>query len=425
MKYDIIVVGAGIIGLSSAYYLKTKYPDKDVLLVEKNPGPGQENSTLNAGGFRNVYTSRTNFLLADSTVEMYKHIQNGLHYDLGMEPHGYLWLLTESKYKEAQDVVGDLKRKNVKVDLVDREELKKVVPGLVLDFDGDKEARNLGMKNIEGGLMACDAGVIDNAKLVRFYEDSFKKRGGKTMYGIRIVGLIVEPEKPLGVTGEPLPWQEIKVVGVRTPTQEIYGDVVLAVGPWAPSLLDPIGIDCMFRPAVRSAGFILKPKNFEHLKARMGFSFLFLPPKIRLTLYRNEGYLTTFSLRETWPFGEPLGLEEVPTLSGQLRDYDKTVHCFLKKYLPIFEEVRPVDLKRPGQYQVNSLDGNPWILKKGGITYAGGMSGSGLHKADAVGRIVAALYGGDEYAELFGGRKFKVSDLGIEKRNVDREYFVM
>ncbi|MCG3221717.1 MAG: FAD-binding oxidoreductase, partial [Candidatus Heimdallarchaeota archaeon] len=52
-------------------------------------------------------------------------------------------------------------------------------------------------------------------------------------------------------------------------------------------------------------------------------------------------------------------------------------------------------------------------------------SGSGIMKADAVGRIAEALYRDQEYAELFGGTKFKVSRLGLKERNVDKEYFVI
>ena len=37
----IVVVGAGIVGLGTAYYL-SQYPDTEVVLVEKNPRPAME-----------------------------------------------------------------------------------------------------------------------------------------------------------------------------------------------------------------------------------------------------------------------------------------------------------------------------------------------------------------------------------------------
>jgi len=54
-----------------------------------------------------------------------------------------------------------------------------------------------------------------------------------------------------------------------------------------------------------------------------------------------------------------------------------------------------------------------------------GCSGSGIMKADAIGRIVDALYQKKEEAELYGNVKFKVSDIGVEKRNVENEEFTI
>jgi glycine/D-amino acid oxidase-like deaminating enzyme len=51
----------------------------------------------------------------------------------------------------------------------------------------------------------------------------------------------------------------------------------------------------------------------------------------------------------------------------------------------------------------------------------GGASGSGILKADAIGRIATALFNGEEYATLYGGRKFKVSDLGLKNRHIETE----
>ncbi|NIQ07001.1 MAG: hypothetical protein GWO20_15115 [Candidatus Korarchaeota archaeon] len=46
-------------------------------------------------------------------------------------------------------------------------------------------------------------------------------------------------------------------------------------------------------------------------------------------------------------------------------------------------------------------------------------------KADAIGRIAAALYNGEEYAFLYGRRRFRVSDLGLENRCVEREKLII
>ncbi|MEM3553957.1 MAG: FAD-dependent oxidoreductase, partial [Candidatus Bathyarchaeia archaeon] len=72
-------------------------------------------------------------------------------------------------------------------------------------------------------------------------------------------------------------------------------------------------------------------------------------------------------------------------------------------------------------YEINTLDGHPVIFEERDLIVVGGASGSGIMKADAIGRIAAALYNGEEYALLFGDRKFKVSDLSIKERRVEPE----
>ncbi len=59
------------------------------------------------------------------------------------------------------------------------------------------------------------------------------------------------------------------------------------------------------------------------------------------------------------------------------------------------------------------------------MVVVGGGSGSGIMKADAIGRIAASAYAERESAELYGGMRFKVSDLGLKNRKVDPERLVI
>ncbi|MDX1702508.1 MAG: hypothetical protein R3250_17900, partial [Melioribacteraceae bacterium] len=74
---------------------------------------------------------------------------------------------------------------------------------------------------------------------------------------------------------------------------------------------------------------------------------------------------------------------------------------------------RPVNMWA-GQRAINSYDMIPVVAPAPGMIYVGAATGNGVLKSDALGRIVAALYNNDEEAELYGGRYFRVSDLGIE-----------
>jgi len=104
--------------------------------------------------------------------------------------------------------------------------------------------------------------------------------------------------------------------------------------------------------------------------------------------------------------------------------YTNNIYHILVKYYPCFEDLRPVNMWA-GQYAINGYDGIPVVADYPGLIYVGAASGSGIMKCDALGRIVGATHAGREHAELYNGVKFRCSDLGIHKRNVDREEFII
>ena len=78
-----------------------------------------------------------------------------------------------------------------------------------------------------------------------------------------------------------------------------------------------------------------------------------------------------------------------------------------------------------GLYEVNTLDGHPVVHEENDLIVVGGASGSGISKADSIGRISAALYNEEEYAYFYGEKKFKVSDLGLRKRKTEPEKLIL
>lgn len=104
--------------------------------------------------------------------------------------------------------------------------------------------------------------------------------------------------------------------------------------------------------------------------------------------------------------------------------YTNNIYHILVRYYPCFEDLRPVNMWA-GQYAINGYDGIPVVADYPGLIYVGAASGSGIMKCDALGRIVGATHAWREHAELYNGVKFRCSDLGIHKRNVDREEFII
>ena len=57
MSWDILIIGAGVLGLSSAYHLKKQNLDKRIIVIDKHGRPGQGNTAKCGGGFRTLFAS--------------------------------------------------------------------------------------------------------------------------------------------------------------------------------------------------------------------------------------------------------------------------------------------------------------------------------------------------------------------------------
>jgi len=424
---DVLVVGAGVFGLASAYYIKEENPKSRVLVLDKFGGPGQGNSAKSAGAFRNIFASETNFLLADSSIDFFTHVQRDLGYNLRLGFIGYLWLLTEKGYRDQRGVFEQMERRGVSLRTLEKENLHKMMPDLT-DFEkGDEEAELMGLEPVDKGVQGLKCGSLDVDYLVRFYEAEFRKLGGEVHYNTLVKRLILKPKIELGLPGEPLVWQDGRIAGVETANGgKICADkVVVAAGAWANTLLNPIGLDAFMRPKKRQI-FVFKDPKLRRLIHAKGFN---KENAVPFTILPKGGvfFKPEVSEESLWVgcadnLGRAFELEDDP--QPELSYYTGNLYHELAKYFPCFRDIEPVNIWA-GQYALNSIDKIPYVFEEAGMIYVGAGSGSGVMKCDAIGRIAAALYSGKEEAVLYGGRSFKVSNLSVKERHIEKETFVI
>ncbi|MGD0158979.1 MAG: FAD-binding oxidoreductase [Candidatus Bathyarchaeia archaeon] len=427
--YDVVIVGGGILGLSTAYHVKTVHPDAAILVIDKLGSAGQGNTARSAAAFRCIFSSQTNYALADSSLEFYRHLEQDLGVDIKLQWLGYLWLLTEKDYDETSTVFKDLALKSdLKYTEYDCKELTRRLC-VRTNLEKDEEAQSMGLEDIFGGILIPKAGVInDVSSLINFYETEFLRLGGKIQYNVEAKSLIAEPLQPWGISGEPYFWQTARAAGVSTNKGVIRAKkTVLAAGAWISRLLDPVGVECYIKPKKRQFFAIeAKSSDLQKLLFTKGFNSLGCLPFTILPSFRV--YIRPFSKEGTYwvgyadDFPRAFKLEEDPQAEKNFYEYG--IYQVLTKYFPQFRDVR-ASSAFAGLYEINTLDGHPVIFEQNDLMVVGGASGSGITKADAIGRIAEALYSEKEYASFYGHKKFKVSDLGLEKRYVEPEKLVL
>jgi len=413
--WDALVVGAGIIGLSTAYHIKRLNPHHRVLVVDMLGGPGRGNTARSVGMFRDFFHSRTNRLLAGSSVKFYMDVSKQAGLDLRM--NGYLWILSPEEYRGIRGYLRGYEYR-----MYDGDELERLIG---LNTSGNPK---LGLPEVECGMLIPKAGSIDVKALVAYYYNQFLRMGGEARFGVKVRRLLLEAREAKGLPGEPHLWQDARVSGVETDVGLIRAKkTVVAVGGWAPVLMDRLGVECHVKAKKRQV-FIVGARHgvLNRLVRAGGFLMegyppMFILPKFRVYV-RPHPEKRLFFVGCSDHLGRPFMVEDKPRPEEEFYEYG--IKPVLTHYLPSFSEA-PVVGSWAGLYAICTLDHQPVVFEEADMIFVGGASGSGIIKADAVGRVAASLYSGLEEAELYDGRTMRVSDLGLRNRRVEREVFVI
>src|SRR5690554_8143282 len=100
--YEVVIVGAGIIGLSIAYNL-AKEGCTDILVMEKEPAWITGSSARANGGFRQQFSTEINIRLSQLSLPVFETFEEEFGIDIGLRQYGYLFLASSQKVLELLD----------------------------------------------------------------------------------------------------------------------------------------------------------------------------------------------------------------------------------------------------------------------------------------------------------------------------------
>lgn len=435
-RFDVVVVGAGILGISSAYHILLDNPGKSVLVLDRYGDVGQGNTGRSNAMFRNTFTSTDNQILTDASIDFYIHVQDELGIDIGVDLVGYLWLMSERQLSNSATHIEKMARNGIELRPYERSQLESMIPGLVTRPSSEQS----GLMELEGiakGFFGPKCGRLAPEKLTGFYRDQFRKLGGQLMFSTEAASLKVSPSRGLGIEGEPFVWQDSKISGVKLiGGSEVSAEtVVVAAGAWNNELLDPIGIDGHIKAKKRQL-FTLSVKGNDKLESLLNIKGFNRPGTFPFTIFPKSG-LFVKSVRETGEFwvgcedeiNRPfitLPKHDLDDYPPEPRYYEMNIYQILREYLPQFEGAAPSRMWA-GLYSYNTIDNMPYVFEEPGLIVVGGDSGSGVMKGDSLGRLVGAVYKGGDKAEatLYGGKSYRTSKLSFKSRDVEREEWVI
>ncbi|WP_275285825.1 L-2-hydroxyglutarate oxidase [Halomonas elongata] len=173
--HDFIILGGGILGMSTAMQLKQAYPDRRMLLVEKEEAParhqtGHNSGVIHAGVYYTPGSLKARFCLAGNRATREFCDVHGVEYDIC----GKLLVATSELEKQRMEALWERTAANG----LEREWLS----GEALR---EREPNITGI----GGIFVPSSGIVDYAAVTRAMAAEFERLGGEIRYDAEVTAL--------------------------------------------------------------------------------------------------------------------------------------------------------------------------------------------------------------------------------------------
>lgn len=419
---DVLIVGAGIVGLTSAYHLKKNNPDLSIRIIDRSSTYAQGNTARSAAGFRNLFTLDINYKLSNSSIEFYRHVQEKMKFDLGMKFAGYLFLLTEDKPNWVSTILERGIAELLDIDDVFEEGVLTAIPEA-------ETSRIMGLGEVKNALYGKNCGVMEPDLLSAFYYEELVKMGVEFGFSTEVERIKLDPVNPLNYPGEPFIWQDKVISGLETNKGTMTADsYILATDVWTTSLLDPIGVDSHVRPKKRQV-FQVSGEEIRNILYKCKVNEASLDGLFPFTILPKAGVYLRPAPKEKafWvgaadDVGRDFSLQEDPPAETDF--YDLNVRSVVEPYFRAFGSGK-ITGSWAGYYSYNTINKTPYIFKFLNMIIATGTSGSGILKGDGIGRVVEATYSDREKVKLFDGSEMDTGSLGLEKSGMEHEEVIL
>jgi sarcosine oxidase, subunit beta len=281
---DVVIVGAGIMGVSTAYHLARRGAGRIVVVERDDVCSGS--TALASGGIRHQYANRIGVELTRHSIETYERFEDEFGVDPNFRQHGYLILVTtEAEQAQAERNVALQQSLGVDVRLLSPDETRRRYPYLATD-------------DLRGATYSPRDGYADPYLTTTAIAARARDLGVTIRTGCEVVGFARTPGGVEGVvTRDGLLSASI---------------VVIATGAWSGVVGTLAGVDIPVAPLRRSK-FITAPFPFDKIPEATPFV---IDPHLGISLRREgAGVLLGIGRREEagsfstaldWSLAEPL-----------------------------------------------------------------------------------------------------------------------
>ncbi len=346
---DVVIIGGGIMGASTAYHLAQR-GCTDLVILEKDL-LAQASTGLSAGGIRQQFSHPANIRLSQEAVRVFSRFKEQFDVDMEFRQVGYLFLAqSEQVWQEFLDNVDIQLQYHVPVEVLTPDDIRRRWP-------------YLHVADLQGGTFCAEDGYADPYMAAMGFANAARRLGVRIEEQTKVTGIRIEGGR---------------TVGVETTRGQVSSPIVINVaGPWGGEVARMAGLDLPVKPYRRQ---VFVTKAFEAIPKPVPM-ILDIEPAF---YFRGEGP------------GVLMGMSDLDEPSSFNTNVDDAV---LERPSERAVQRAPVqegaEMQRGGGgLYASTPDDNPIIGAlpgADGLFGAIGFSGHGFQQAPTVGRILSEL----------------------------------
>ena len=358
VEYDVIIIGAGSIGVPTA--LATANDDLKTLVLDFLPSVAQADNKHAIGGIRATHSNIGKALLCKRSIEIFSKWEEKFGDDIWWNQGGYTFLsFTEKDEKMLRDTVKLQRSLGLNIDYLETEKIKDLIPGI-------NEEGLLG-----GTFSPEDGNASPLLSLHSFFRQS-KDFGAEYHFNEKVIDISIKKQK---------------VVGIKTTKAKYKTDVVInAAGAQAKDIGNLIDLDIPVEPESHEAGITEPVKKFFSpmvVDIRPCIDEKFGNSKNYYFYQNNEGKII-FCLT---PNPSILGIDR--------RETSSFLPQITKRMVQLLPRLKNIKIRRTwrGLYPMTH-DGNPLLGKIEeiiGYVNAVGMCGQGFMLGPGLGELLSRI----------------------------------
>jgi len=356
-KYDIIIVGGGIMGSSVAYHLLHFDNKLKVAVVEMDPTYSMASTTLSCSNARIQFSLKENIQISQYALDVLERFEDEMTVDdnrpsILYRREGNLFLVDETGKNAAKEAMALQKSLKCHIEWWSSKEIKQRYP--LYEPAG-----------LAGGTFGSKDGHFDAYAVLMAYRAKARSLGAEYIKG-EVIEIASEKKR---------------ITGVRLASGDSLATevVVNCAGAWAAGLALTAGVKIPVEPVKRQV-FALDTA----IKPEAPLPLTVLPSGMYFRSETGGLILLGKSMDE-----DPVGFD----FTWDDKRFMEILWPELAEFVPPFDTLKLIR-GWAGLYAVNTLDGNAilgeWPELKG-FYLVNGFSGHGLQQAPAVGRYISEL----------------------------------